>query len=356
MTQTPELQRKPAGLSPQSIDIESSSALIPYLREHHLIGIDETPTVEVLQGGVSNRTVMVEPLSEPAFVVKQALAKLRVAVDWYSDPGRIHREALALRTLEKIAPPSTITPLIFEDTDAHVIAMEAVPRGHSNWKTMLMREGPRDEHILNFAQVLATIHSRSNANAEDFREMFRDRSWFESLRLEPYYEYSAHQVPEAQPFLKGLLEETRDIQLALVHGDYSPKNVLIHGSRFVLLDHEVAHFGDPAFDVGFSLTHLLSKAHHCRDMRAMFLTSATLYVSQYLELVQGCQFLPDFEARTCRHTLACLLARVAGRSTLEYLSEIERTNQRQIVLSLIAKCPNSLTRLIDLFEEELGCL
>jgi hypothetical protein len=289
-------------------------------------------------------------------VVKQALAKLRVAVDWYSDPGRIHREALALRLLEKITPPSTITPLLFEDMDAHIIAMQAVPRGHSNWKTMMLREGPVREHVLTFAQVLAAIHSHSDANGESFRETFADRTWFESLRLEPYYEYSAEQAPEARLFLKELLEETRATQVALVHGDYSPKNVLIHGDRFVLLDHEVAHFGDPAFDVGFSLTHLLSKAHHCRDMRSLFLTSATVYVSKYLELVQACSFLLGFESRACRHTLACLLARVAGRSPLEYLTEEERRNQCKVALSLMARRPSSLVQLIDLFGEELRCL
>jgi 5-methylthioribose kinase len=356
MIRSPELQPEGAGQPHPSIDIESAAALILYLRDRRLIKSDETPEIEILRGGVSNRTVLVEPSSRPAFVVKQALPKLRVAVDWYSDPNRIHREALALRFLEKIAPPSTITPLLFEDTDTHIIAMEAVPRGHENWKTLLMRDGPRREHILKFAEVLAAIHSRSNANAKAFRETFGDRTWFESLRLEPYYEYAAQQIPAAQEFLKRLLEETRGIQLALVHGDYSPKNVLIHGSRFVLLDHEVAHFGDPAFDVGFSLTHFLSKAHHCRDKRAMFLSSAKLYVSRYLELVRACPFLADFEDRVCRHTLACLLARVAGRSPLEYLIEIERQNQREIVLSLITKRPSSLAQLIELFGEELQCL
>lgn len=340
----------------QLVDIESASVLIPYLREHRLIEIDETPVIEILRGGVSGRTVLVEPLSKPAFVMKQALAKLRVAVDWYSDPGRIHREALALRSLEKITPPSTITPLLFEDMDAHIIAMEAVPRGHSNWKTMLLREGPVREDVLTFAQILATIHSHSNADSESFREMFGDRTWFESLRLEPYYEYSVEQVPEAGLFLKELLEETRDTQVALVHGDYSPKNVLIHGDRFVLLDHEVAHFGDPAFDVGFSLTHLLSKGHHCGDMRSRFLESATLYASTYLELVKACSFHQGLEGRACRHTLACLLARVAGRSPLEYLTETERRNQRKVVLALITRRPSSLVQLIDLFEEELRCL
>jgi aminoglycoside phosphotransferase (APT) family kinase protein len=356
MMQAPKLQPERSGLSHQSIDIESASALIPYLRKHCLIEIDETPAIEILQGGVSNRTVLVEPLTRPAFVVKQALAKLRVAVDWYSDPGRIHREALALRFLEKITPPSTITPLLFEDMDAHIIAMEAVPHGHSNWKTVLLREGPERGHVLAFAQVLAAIHSNSNANGQSFRETFGDRTWFESLRLEPYYEYSAEQVTEARSFLKELLGETRNTQVALVHGDYSPKNVLIDGDRFVLLDHEVAHFGDPAFDVGFSLTHLLSKAHHCRDMRAMFLTSATLYASTYLELVQACSFFQGLEGRACRHTLACLLARVAGRSPLEYLTEAERRHQRQVVLSLMTRRPDSLVQLIDLFGEEFRCL
>jgi aminoglycoside phosphotransferase (APT) family kinase protein len=356
MMRPPEHRAESAGLSPSSIDIESPSILIPYLREHRLIESGDIPVIEILQGGVSNRTVLVEPLSKPAFVMKQALAKLRVAVDWYSDPGRIHREALALCFLEKIAPPSTITPLLFEDADAHIIAMEAVPRGHSNWKTMLLQEGPRHEHVLMFAHVLATIHIRSNANADALTDTFCDRTWFESLRLEPYYEYSAKQIPEAGAFLNELLEETRAIQLALVHGDYSPKNILIHNDRFVLLDHEVAHFGDPAFDLGFSLTHLLSKAHHCSQNRLMFLNAAKLYVSRYLELVRDCPFIEGFEPRACSHTLACLLSRVVGRSPLEYLTETEKRNQRLVAVSLMARRPSEFAQLIDLFEKELECL
>jgi len=355
MTRTKELPTKREDRSPPPIDIESTPELIQYLREHRLIESGEMPAVENLQGGVSNRTVLVEPQSRPAFIVKQALTKLRVAVDWFSDPRRIHREALAMRALETIAQPSTITQLLFEDMESHIIVMEAIPRAHSNWKILLLREGPRREHILKFAEVLAAVHLRSSANAESFRDLFRDRTWFESLRLEPYYEYSAQQVADARPFLEQLLQETRSTQLALVHGDYSPKNILIYGDRFVLIDHEVAHFGDPAFDVGFSLTHLLSKAHHCSDNRALFLASSKLYASQYLELMQGCRFLRDLEARACRHTLACLLARVAGRSPLEYLSAPEKKNQREIVLTLVTEPPNSLAELIERFEKELRC-
>jgi aminoglycoside phosphotransferase (APT) family kinase protein len=351
MTRTDETKKAPGGM-----DVESLPSLLTYLRSRRLIGPEDVPGVEVLQGGVSNKTVLVEPHRQPPFVVKQALGKLRVAADWHCDPARIHREALGLRYLPGITPPGTITPLLFEDTDDHIIAMEAVPRGHRNWKTMLLEDGPRREHVLQFAEVLAAIHRYSFEEAENFRELFRDRVWFESLRLEPYYEYSGSQVAEARDFLAALVRDTRATQLALVHGDYSPKNVLIHGERFVLLDHEVAHFGDPAFDIGFSLTHLLSKAHHCRTRRKAFLESAALYIRRYQELIRTCDFGADYESRACRHTLACLLARVAGRSPLEYLDEAEKARQRKAVLALMTEPPTALVLLINSFQKEIACL
>src|SRR5215217_3144150 len=116
---------------------------------------DESPNTELdieqpgaLAGGVSNRTVLVERLSGEAWVVKQALAKLRVQVDWFSSPERIHREALGLRWLEQIAPPKTITPLVFEDFEAHLLGMVAVPEPHENWKTMLLRGELTMDHIV----------------------------------------------------------------------------------------------------------------------------------------------------------------------------------------------------------------
>jgi 5-methylthioribose kinase len=351
MTRTQEMQ-----MAHQPTDVESLPSLLSYLRAHCLITPEDLPATEILQGGVSNKTVLVEPQDRPPFVIKQALGKLRVSADWFCDPVRIHREALGLRYLLEIAPPGAITPLLFEDKNEHIIAMEAVPRGHRNWKTMLLEDGPRREHILQFAEVLAAIHRHSFEEAERFRGPFCDRTWFQSLRLEPYYEYSAGQVVEARRFLEDLVRDTLATQLALVHGDYSPKNVLIHGERFVLLDHEVAHFGDPAFDIGFSLTHLLSKANHCSDRREAFLESSALYIGRYQERMEGCEFGPDFESRACRHTLACLLARVAGRSPLEYLTEAGKARQRKAALALMAMQPSSLITLIDSFRKELACL
>ncbi len=331
------------------LDIEQPGALVSYLRARQLIEAGESPQTTVLAGGVSNRTVLVERTSGEAWVVKQALAKLRVQVDWFSSPERIHREALGLRWLEKIAPPETITPLVFEDFDAHLLGMVAVPQPHENWKTMLLRGELKMDHIVQFARLLGTIHRVSHERREEIEPVFADRGFFESLRLEPYYEYTASQVAEAAPFYARLLAETRAINETLVHGDYSPKNVLVHDDRLILLDHEVIHFGDPGFDLGFSLTHLLSKAHHLPERRTDFQQAAITYWATYQQIVIPCDWANDLESRAVRHTLACLLARVAGRSPLEYLSPEERELQRSVVIGLMADQPATVEELARRF-------
>ena len=72
-----------------SLDIEQPDALLAYLREQGHIAATEQPLIRILAGGVSNRTVLVERPTGEAWVVKQALAKLRVQVDWFSSPERI---------------------------------------------------------------------------------------------------------------------------------------------------------------------------------------------------------------------------------------------------------------------------
>jgi 5-methylthioribose kinase len=331
------------------LDIEQPDALLSYLRGTGRVGVEEHPVVHVLAGGISNRTVLVErPTGEP-WVLKQALEKLLVPVDWFSDPERVHREALGLRWLQELAPPGTITPLVFEDHEHHLLAMEAVPEPHENWKAMLLEGRVRGEHVEQFGRLLGEVHRNAHERREELAPIFEDRSFFESLRLEPYYGYTATQVPAAADFLRALVDETRACRVSLTHGDYSPKNILVHEGRLVLLDHEVIHFGDPAFDLGFSLTHFLSKAHHLPDRRAAFADAANFYWWTYLRTVGGAGWVEGLEARAVRHTLGCLLARVAGRSPLEYLDKEEHRRQKEAVLALMPHPPATVPELVDRF-------
>jgi 5-methylthioribose kinase len=335
------------------LDIEQPDELLAYLRETGRIGETETPEARTLAGGVSNRAVLVKRLSGETWVLKQALAKLRVQVDWFSPPERVHREALGLRWLELIAPPSTITPLVFEDFDHHLIAMRAVPGPHENWKAMLLRGDLTLDHVDQFATILGTIHRQGHERREEIEPVFRDRSYFESLRLEPYYGYTASQIPAASKFLENLIRETLSRRETLVHGDYSPKNVLVHADRLVLLDHEVIHFGDPGFDLGFSMTHFLSKAHHLPQFRSAFATAAQRYYIRYYNIVKDQSWAMDIEQRAVRHTLGCMLARVRGRSPLEYLDDRERSRQTQAIVALMQRPPETIPHLIESFLSHL---
>jgi len=207
-------------------------------------------------------------------------------------------------------------------------------------------------YVKQFGWLLGTIQ-RLALEHPDTRALFADRSFFETLRLEPYYSYSAAQVPQAADFINRLIEATRARSLTLVHGDYSPKNVLIYDSRLILLDYEVIHWGDPAFDLGFSLTHLLSKAHALAAHREDFAEAARAYWSSYWEQVHDLGFAADVEGYAVRHTLACLLARVAGRSPLEYLDADQRARQQAVVLQMMAMVPATVDELVGQFIHKL---
>lgn len=339
---------------PGALDIEDFEALVGYLRRAGWIGPDESPKLTNLAGGVSNRTVLLERAGGEAWVLKQALERLRVRVEWRSDPRRIEREALGMRRLAEIAPPGAITPLIFVDPSQHLLAMDAVPKPHENWKSILMSGRLEEDHVAQFAELLAAIHRAGHHRRDQFALEFEDRSHFESLRLEPYYLYSAERMPAAAPFIERLVDDTRATRYTLVHGDYSPKNVLVHGGRIVLLDHEVIHFGDGAFDLGFALTHFLSKANHLRAMRDQFADAARFFWERYYEEVRNEPWSAALEPRACRHTLACLLARCIGRSPLEYLSPPAAATQANSASSMMDDPPQRMTDLIDRFVRQVS--
>lgn len=333
------------------VNIEVPEELLRYLRAASHIGPEETPRLTVLRGGVSNRTVLVERANGSAWVIKQSLAQLRVATEWFSDLARVHREAAGLRWLGRMIPGS-VPDFIFEDHDQHVLAMSAVPQPHVNWKDSLLAGQLEEAQVAQFAQLLARIHQLGSVHLDEVAATFADRSSLESLRLEPYYHYTAEQVPPAADLLHALIEETRATRLTLVHGDYSPKNVLLRKRQLILVDHEIMHFGDPALDIGFALSHLLSKAHHLAAQRERFAAASLLFWREYQRHNPAMADVV-LQERAVRHGMACVLARAAGRSPLEYLDESARAHQVEAVLPLFAQTPSSMSGFVARFCERL---
>lgn len=339
------------------MDIEDPEQLLNYLHQHQGVVREEVTDIKVLGGGVSNRTVLVHKASGKDWVMKQALEKLRVPDDWFSDPQRIHREAEAMRILKPLMPEASIVDLVFEDSDHHIIAMDAVDEPHSNWKTHLLQGHVDLDIIEQFGRCLASIHGKFDFVQYPEQGILWDTHFFESLRIEPYYLRTAEKVPEISAFIHELVDQTRMRIITLVHGDYSPKNILVHQGRMVLLDHEVIHIGDPAFDVGFSLTHLLSKANHLTPYRTALFDAALLYWETYKLALDHIEWLDTLEPTAVSHTLGCMLARIEGRSPLEYLGPEAKRRQKEWCIQAIHHSPTTVPDLITSYREYLNqCL
>src|SRR5580704_13866597 len=213
------------------LDIENFDALRDYLTAKGYLQSGDAMSLQKLHGGVSNRTVKIAWPDGHGWVLKQALAKLRVNVDWFSSPERIAVESKALRWLNRIAPPGTTPAFVLEDATNHLMAMQAIPGESENWKSILLRGEVVSEQFEQFGSLLGTIHRQSSASAAEVCKAFADTTYFENLRLEPYYLFTAQSTPPAAGFLKTLARETLLHKVSLVHGDFSPKNTLLYQGK-----------------------------------------------------------------------------------------------------------------------------
>src|ERR1700759_1528878 len=248
-------QIRPSRLNQLMIDIEDFSQLLAYLRDNGRIGATEVPEIRKLSGGVSNKTLLLTRSGGDLWVIKQALSKLRVQSDWFSDPARIQVEANGLRYLPQVTPKGSTVGLLFEDTTENLLVMKAVPEPHQNWKDRLLAGEIDPQYFEQFAKLLASIHRESSRCRHELASDFADKQFFKTMRLEPYYEHSAAVAQPAAVFFEELMKWTLSRSDTLVHGDFSPKNVLVKNKRLILLDHEVLNCGDPDFDDGCSLSH-----------------------------------------------------------------------------------------------------
>lgn len=301
----------------------TSSNLLPRLRDAGLI--DGEARVTPLAGGVSSDIVLVES-DRGRVVVKTALEKLRVKDDWFADVSRNRVEQAFFEYAAPIIPESG--PRILGGGDGW-FAMEYLG-DMTNWKTALLA-GEADESTAQLAgSVLGRLHAASWLD-DAARKRFDTLPNFHALRIEPYLFTTANRVPEAAGILRAEAARLAEMKLALVHGDYSPKNLLTGSQRLIVLDAECAWFGDPAFDTAFLLTHLHLKAllhSHAIQLVPAF-WSAYLAASGH-----------DLEHRTVRLLLCLLLARVHGKSPVEYLTNAQRAFITRFVLTHLPHPPS----------------
>ena len=301
-----------------------------YLAQVGLTRFGQEAQTRPLTGGVSSRAYWVD-LPEGAFVIKQARQRLDVAMEWVADVGRTVREGEAMDLLHRRIGSPAIPELLHLDRANLVLVMEAILPPAENYKDLLMRGVVNPDLACRFGILLAEIHNATKDDAT--RDRFGDTRLFEQLRLSPYYDTTAERHAGLARRIASLRDDCLRNTACLVHGDYSPKNVLVKDGQLILLDYEAAHFGNPAFDVGFALTHYLCKAIHLPGHAPSLIDAARRFWRGYEEEIT----LPDHtRSHAGAHLATVMLARIDGKSPLEYLTEeSERAAVREIAVDAL---------------------
>jgi aminoglycoside phosphotransferase (APT) family kinase protein len=292
------------------------------LRNAGLVSRNETPAFEVLTGGVSSEIWKVGDVC-----IKRALPRLRVAQRWEAPVERNRYERLWLEAAGAAAPGAAPRVLAADDA-AGLFAMEYL--GSPVWKERL-RQGDADAGFAaRVGTTLAAIHGATAGRAEVARRFATD-AIFHAIRLEPYLVATGAAHPDLQERIAFLEKRTANTRLCLVHGDVSPKNILVSARGPVFLDAECAWYGDPAFDLAFCLNHLLLKCLWVPAHREGFLRCFDALAAAYLSSVS----FGKIEERTASLLPALLLARVDGKSPVEYLTEENRKLVRTVARELL---------------------
>ena len=304
------------------------------------------PRLTPLSGGVSCDIYLVEDGAE-RFVVKRALEKLRVKADWIADIRRNRTEWEYIRYVSTFLPAAVPRLRQCSATDNY-FAMEFFNGKFSNWKQLLLAGQAREEHARHAGDILAQIHRHSAGDAEAMR-LFDTTPTFFQLRIEAYLLTTAKKHPALRSQIEAEAGRLGAARECLVHGDFTPKNILVSDGRMILLDCEVAWFGEPAFDLASLLNHFFLKAlfhaPHDAGMKAM--------IQQFWSAYQNTRPSPEIEPRVGRLLPMLMLARVDGKSPVEYLGPGRQEIVRKFVQKQLPDQNSSLSHITDEWFSEL---
>jgi 5-methylthioribose kinase len=282
--------------------------------------------------------------------LKQSRERLRTQAEWLSRLDRIWIEVDAMRLLATILPAGMVPEVLFEDRAEYLYAMTCAPDSCTVWKSRLMNGVIEPDIARQAGEALGSIHAKT-AGRTALLDRFAPLEVFDQLRLDPYYRRVALVHPDLAKPLHTLIEETIDPPVkSLVLGDFSPKNMLVGPMGLILLDFETAHAGDPAFDLGFLLSHLFLKSFRASPDPAPFFG----LISEFLESYQAQHATgSSLVSRTSRHLGACLLARIDGKSPVEYKSDLDVDAVRRAGRTIFREKPAEWPRLFEIAAREM---
>jgi len=340
--------RSDPGRTTVPFELDAANAA-QYLRQRQDWDPGLVPACLELGGGVSNTVILVEAGHEK-FILKQALPQLRVRDEWLADRSRVFRERDALIDAARLLPRDWVPQVLWSDEENFLYAMSAAEEPHEFWKRRLLN-GQLEPDLARRAGVALGLTIRGSWRSGFFERKYGDQTAFDQLRTDPYYRTIGRRNPDIAEPVAEWIAETAARRVALVHGDWSPKNMLVTPRGMVFIDYECTHFGDPSFDAAFVINHLLLKGFYRPRWAGGYLELARVLLTWTLAVLPP-EALGYFEAATARHLGFLLLARIDGKSPVEYLTdEVSRDRVRRTAKNIIAERPNNLERCLALAAE-----
>jgi aminoglycoside phosphotransferase (APT) family kinase protein len=326
--------------------------LLGALSRAGLIDNPESVYCEALSGGVSSDIwKIVTP--RRTFCVKRALAKLKVAADWNAPVERNRYEVAWVRIAHDIVPRA-VPEILHHDAAEMFCAMTYLdPRDHRLWKSELRGGSAVAADAAEVGRRLGRIHA-ATANNPEVAAQFPRHDIFHAIRLEPYLEATAAAHPDLREILFGLSRRTGPTRLVMIHGDVSPKNILLGPDGPVFLDAECACIGDPAFDLAFCLNHMLLKCLWNPAAREGFHACFEAMTQAYLAEANW-EPAATVEQRAASLLPGLFLARVDGKSPVEYIQgEADRDRVRRCARALLFAPPSRLAEVLAAWKKELN--
>ena len=274
--------------------------------------------------------VLAVTTSSKKLVLKQALAELKVSEKWEADQRRAIVEADAIELFNKLSPDQ-VPKLVFLDPQRFILVLERVPVGSTVWKSDLLAGVINPDIGGALGKTLASWHNFGEITPSA-KIKFMEDSLFEQLRIDPFYRFVAAKNPQIEVAIRKLINELEGDKTTIVHGDFSPKNIMVAMNDDVyILDFEVTHVGNPVFDLAFLIAHLVCKFFRAEDrLQAKLLANtANTFVKEY-------EKLRAISPSVAKHAALIALARVEGKSPVNYLSADQQKKLQSFTKAILA--------------------